>query len=430
MIQSLSPKRIRACFAGGREALLGASLALALVLCATLPGVSSADEKKQELSRVIAKEMTAAQKALQAQQWQEALKNLELAEQNPKINSFDKMKIYQFKAYADIKLNNPKAAQTEYEKAIATGAVPADELPGMIRTLFTIAASTGQYQKAIDFGKQMADAGTATTEQLGIIAQSYYLLKDCKDSIVWADKAIASARKAGEAPKENFYLFKLQCASDAGDQPAMDAVLMDLIRLNNKSTYWNTLLRIERQDERDDHNTLMIYRIMYNTGSMNADTDYIEMAQLLGDAALPGEAAAALDKAMSAGVVKDEHKERTTRLLNALKGRADTDRKELPQEDAEATKSPVGELDVKLGEVYYGFGNYQKAVDAINQGIQKGQIKHQDEAYVYLGLADVQLKNFADAKKAFANLKTVPNISPRVLKLWELYSATLGMGAG
>ena len=62
----------------------------------------------------------------------------------------------------------------------------------------------------------------------------------------------------------------------------------------------------------------MIYRIMYNTNAMNADTDYIEMAQLLGDAALPGEAAAVLDKAMSTGVIKDEHKERTTRLLNSL----------------------------------------------------------------------------------------------------------------
>ena len=53
--------------------------------------------------------------------------------------------------------------------------------------------------------------------------------------------------------------------------------------------------------------------------------------------------------------------------------------------EAEATKNPAGELDVKLGEVYYGFGDYQKAADAINQGLQKGQIKHQDEAYVYLG---------------------------------------------
>ena len=125
-------------------------------------------------------------------------------------------------------------------------------------------------------------------------------------SIIWADKAIAASQGRRGAPKENLYLFKLQCASDSGDTAAMDAVLMDLIKLNNKTTYWNTLLRIERQDERDDHNTLMIYRIMYNTNSMNADTDYIEMAQLLGDAALPGEAAAVLDKALASGVIKDE----------------------------------------------------------------------------------------------------------------------------
>ena len=92
----------------------------------------------------------------------------------------------------------------------------------------------------------------------------------------------------------------------------MDAVLGDLIRLTNKTTYWNTLLRIERQDERDDHNMLMIYRIMYNTNAMNADTDYIEMAQLLGDAALPGEADAVLNKALADGIIKDEQKERTS----------------------------------------------------------------------------------------------------------------------
>ena len=72
-----------------------------------------------------------------------------------------------------------------------------------------------------------SDAGTATTENLLIIAQSYYQLKDCKDAVIWADKGIASARKAGETPKENFFLFKLQCASDAGDNSAMDPVLID-----------------------------------------------------------------------------------------------------------------------------------------------------------------------------------------------------------
>jgi hypothetical protein len=214
--------------------------------------------------------------------------------------------------------------------------------------------------------------------------------------------------------------------SDAGDNAGMAANLYDLVRLTNKTTYWNNLIRIERQDERDDHNTLMIYRVMYDTNSMNADTDYIEMAQLLQDAGLPGEAAAVLDKALSAGIIKDEHKERTNRLLAALKTRADTDKKTLAQQDAEAEKNPAGELAVKVGEVHYGFGDYAGAIMLINDGLQKGKVKDLDEAYVYLGRAEAAQKDFAAAKKAFSQLKTVPNISPRVLKLWELYSDKVG----
>jgi tetratricopeptide (TPR) repeat protein len=292
--------------------------------------------------------------------------------------------------------------------------------------LFRLSAGNQQYAKAAEYGKQVAESGAATADDLGILSQIYYLQKDCKNSGVWADKAIAASRKAGEAPKENLYQFKLQCASDAGDTPGMAATLVDLIKLTNKTNYWNTLLRIERQEERDDHNTLMLYRVMYDTASMNAGSDYIEMAQLLGDAALPAEAQTVLEKAMSGGLINDQQKERTTRLLNSLKARADADKKGLAQLDAEATKNPAGELDVKLGEVYYGVGDYQNAVTAINRGLQKQQIKHLDEAYVYLGRAQVALKNTAEAKKGFAGLKNVPNVSPRVLKLWELYADTLG----
>ncbi len=407
---------------------LGAAAMLALACLALNPrsAHSAEKEKGQQISRVIAKEMTAAQKALQAGQWAEALKNLEAAQTKSGLTPFDQKTIYYFTGFADIKLNNLKAAQAAFEKSIATGAASPEDKNSMTHTLFTIAATTNQYQKTIDYGKEMTDAGTATTNDVAIIAQSYYQLKDCKNASLWADKAVAAARKAGEAPKENLYLFKLQCASDAGDNAAMVPVLSDLIRLNNKSTYWNTLLRIQRQDERDDHNTLMIYRLMYDTGAMNVGSDYIEMAQLLGDAGLPGEAQTVLEKAMGAGLISDQQKERTTRLLNSFKTRAEADKKGQSQFEAEATKNPAGEHDVELGEVYYGSGDFQNAVTAINRGLQKGQIKHPDDAYVYLGRSLVQLKNFADAKKAFLGLKSVPNISQRVLKLYELYGETVG----
>jgi tetratricopeptide (TPR) repeat protein len=204
----------------------------------------------------------------------------------------------------------------------------------------------------------------------------------------------------------------------------MEGPLVDLIKLTNKTTYWNTLLRLERQDERDDHNLLMIYRIMFNTNSMTADTDYIEMAQLLSDSALPGEAASVLGTAASLGVIRDEHKERTTRLLDALQTRAQSDQKGLSQQEAESNNSTVGELDVKLGEIYYGFEDYEKSVEAITRGLRKGLVTHQDEAYVYLGLAQLKLKNVTAARRAFAGLRNVPSVSPRTLKLWGLYVDT------
>jgi len=403
-----------------------AVVAFACALAMPLEGVAADKPKEQQISRVIAKEITAAQKAMQASQWSEMIKQLEAAEQKSPLTTYDKKTIYDFKGFAYIKMNNLKAAQAAYEQAMATGGYTPEELTRTNRMLFQLAAGNQQFAKALEYGKTATESPAATPNDFLIMTQLYYQQKDCKSAGIWADKAIGAFRKAGEQPKEVLYQIKLQCASDAGDNAAMAAALYDLVRLTNKTQYWNNLIRIERQDERDDHNTLMIYRVMYDTNSMNADTDYIEMAQLLQDGGLPGEAAAVLDKASSTGVLKDEHKERTNRLLAALRTRADTDRKTLAQQDAEAQKNPAGELAVKVGEVHYGFGDYPGAVTLINAGIQKGQVKHLDEAYIYLGRSLAAEKNYADAKKAFAQLKTVPNISPRVLKLWDLYSEKLG----
>jgi tetratricopeptide (TPR) repeat protein len=374
----------------------------------------------------IAREIASAQNAMQSARWTDALTQLEAAKSQSPLTAMDEKTINDVMGAVYLRQKNFQAAQSAYEAALASGQYQAQELVRVFRLLFQLAATNRADAKAIEYGKQAADAGSATDDDLLIMSQLYYQEKDCKNSGVWGDKAIAAFKKAGQPPKEVLYQLKLQCASDANDTNAMKASLYDLVRLTNKTSYWNNLIRLERQDERDDHNTLMIYRIMYDTNSMNADTDYIEMAQLLGDAGLPGEAQGVLEKAMSAGVLKDEHKERTTRLLNALKTRADSDKKGLPALDAEAQKNPAGQLDMKLGEVYFGAGDYQNAATAINRAIGKGQIKQLDEAYVYLGRAQVALKNTAEAKKAFSQLKTVPNESPRVLKLFELYSDKVG----
>ena len=399
------------------------------VMCAAVnPRVAfSADKpKEQQISHTIGKEIEAAQKAMKANQWADVIKNLEAAEAKGSLTTFDKKTIYDFKGFAYIKLSKYKEAEAAYEQAIATGGYSAEESAKTTKMLFQLAAQNQQFQKAIEYGKTATEQPGAAPNDFLIMAQLYYQEKDCKNSGVWGEKAVNAYKKSGEAPKEVLFQIKLQCASDAQDNAGMLSALYDLVRLTNKTTYWNNLIRIERQDERDDKNLLMIYRVMFDTNAMTVDSDFIEMAQLLGDAGLPAEAAAVLDKANSTGVMKDEHKERTTRLLNSLKARAETDKKSIASQDAEAQKAATGDLSVTVGEAHFGLGEFAPSVASITAGLQKGQVKHLAEAYVYLGRSQAALKNVADAKKAFSQLKTVPGISPRVLKLWELYSDKLG----
>jgi len=386
---------------------------------------TTASSSQPVISRVIGKDISAAQKAMQTGQWSEALRNLEAAKSKSPLTNYDVKTIQEFTGVANIRLKDFNAAQTAYEATLATGVYKAEELARIFRLLFQLAALNKRNTVAIEYGTQTAESGAATENDLLIMSQLYYQEKDCKNSGVWGDKAIAAFKDAGKSPKEVLFQLKLQCASDANDANGMKAALYDLIRLTNKTSYWNNLIRLERQDERDNHNTLMIYRVMFDTHSMNADTDYIEMAQLLGDADLPGEAQTVLERAMSSGVLKDEHKDRTTRLLNALQTRAESDEKGLAALEAEASKNPAGQLDMNLGEIYFGAGDYQDAATAISRGISKGQLLRPDEAYVSLGRSLTAERDPAGAKQVLAKLKTLPNISPRVLKLWNLYADML-----
>jgi tetratricopeptide (TPR) repeat protein len=90
----------------------------------------------------------------------------------------------------------------------------------------------------------------------------------------------------------------------------------------------------------------------------------------------------------------------------------------------EAARADTGGPFVRLGELYYGFGEYELAIASIQLGLKKGQIAHLDDAYVYLGRAEQAVGDLEEARNTFNKLKDVPDISPRVLRLWTLYAET------
>jgi tetratricopeptide (TPR) repeat protein len=97
-------------------------------------------------------------------------------------------------------------------------------------------------------------------------------------------------------------------------------------------------------------------------------------------------------------------------------------RNKSPAINAYGAKTTLADRFVKLGEAYYGFGDYQKAIIAIQRGLDIGGASHLDEAYIYLGQAELKLNNPEAACRAFQDLRGVPNLSPHILKLWLLFA--------
>ena len=94
-------------------------------------------------------------------------------------------------------------------------------------------------------------------------------------------------------------------------------------------------------------------------------------------------------------------------------------------DNSEAAKAESGDAFVRLGELYFGFGEYELAIASLERGLEKRQVGHLEEAYVYLGRSEVAVGNLEAAQEAFAKLKDVPDISPRVVALWTLYAEML-----
>jgi tetratricopeptide (TPR) repeat protein len=150
------------------------------------------------------------------------------------------------------------------------------------------------------------------------------------------------------------------------------------------------------------------------------------------------------ERVLAAGIATPEETASISKTVAALRVQVESERDALPQQEAESSqhqadiaqatepsqqKTESNErigagTEVRPGQLYSA-GDYQKAVDAITRGLAKGSIVHLDEAYVYLGLAQQKLGNIAEARRAFARLQDVPNVSPKILRLWTLYADTL-----
>jgi tetratricopeptide (TPR) repeat protein len=375
-----------------------------------------------QVSKTVAKPLKAAQDAMQAKKLDEALSHVREAQgaagektayDNFVINIL-LFQIYQQKQdMADAIPVLQAAAQSQYATA--------DQQKMWLKNIALYYFQQKDYAKALETAEQAIKHGSNDLDTLDLIAKSQYLSGKYKEAAATMQEIVSKQEKPDEEALKRLWQFDLKAGDDAGAAKAVEK----LVASYPKPEYWaNALAPLVRMDIKDAHLQLNVYRLMNDVGVMRLPSDYAEMAEIALDAGYPGETQAVLQQAFAKNVfVEQRDKDRYQHLLEGAKQRAAADREQLANVERTAETAPNGDALVTLGAAYMSYGQNDKAAAAITKGIAKGGLKSPDEAWLLLGIAQLRLKNNAEAQRSFEKVASSSNSGySRLGKLWALHA--------
>ena len=400
-------------------------LSAAVVATSLAPAVAADKKEENKVSKDLAKPLKAAQDALQAKKYPDALAELKEAESNPKKTPYDEHVINVLAGSAYARTNDYQSAEKAFEAQANDGFTEQAELPRIIKATAQINYQLKNYDKAIEFGNRAIKGGYGDEEVNVIVGQSYYLKGDYKGTLKFFEPIVESDIKAGRSPKDQSLQLIMSSCVKTDDSACTTKALEKLVTYYPKPDYWKDLLYTLQQDRtqtQSDKNTLQLYRLMSEVDVLARADDYTEMAQLAMEQGSPGEAQHILEKGFQKGIFADQRtKDKNQRLLDQAKKAAAADQASLPKIEKDADAAPTGDKDVGVGLAYLGYQQYDKASDLLSKGLTKGGVKSEPEAHLLLGIAQLKAGHKDDAVKSFHAVKGDPALE-RLANLWTLHA--------
>jgi tetratricopeptide (TPR) repeat protein len=403
---------------------LGAAMACGAALSAITPARAAA--KPPALTREEAKPLKAAQDALQKSDYTAALQALDKADALPKKSAYAQYLIDEMRGFAYVRTKQYPSAANAMEAELKSGFASPEQVRTLTVALAELNYQIKNYDKAIQYGNEAIDKGWSNTQMPTLVGQAYYLKGDWKDTVRFEKAQIAADERKGATPSnQSLQLLLSACLKQnpAGDDACTNNALQELVVYHPKPEYWQQLLYSmfkTAQKSNSERTLLQTYRLASEVNVMKRPEDFTDFAQLAIEAGSPGEAEQVIQKGLDENVFPDARsKGKAQRLLADAKRAAARDQKTLARSAEEAALAHNGNQDVGLGLAYYGYQQYDKAIQALQQGIAKGGLKDPGSAHLLLGIVELKAGNKSAALQSFKAVKGDPTLA-RLATLWSL----------
>jgi len=303
-----------------------ASICCGVLLCSAVP---AADQPSgPQVSKSVVKQLKAAEDAVQAKKFDEALAKIKEAQAaSGEKTAYDNFVINQLLLFIYVQKQDFSAAAPVLESAAQSQYATPEQQKGWLKALLGIEYQQKDYAKTVDIGEQLVKRGVTDAETMTTIADSQNKLGKFKE----AAATIGEVVQRQDKPEERLLAFQWNCYVKANDDANAAKVIEKLVTYYPKPDYWlNALAPLLRMDIKDAHVQLNVYRLMNEVGVLKRPTDYAEMAEIALDQGYPGETQSVLEQAFAKNVfVEQRDKDRYQHLLEGAKQRAAADKAQL-----------------------------------------------------------------------------------------------------
>jgi tetratricopeptide (TPR) repeat protein len=361
------------------------------------------------------KKLSAARELAEAEQYADALRELDKLAAQKGLNSYERAQLYNFYGYIHFSQERFREAIRDYEQVLAQDNLPLALENGTQYTLAQLYFTVEDYDRAIGLIRRwLSQAENAGPEPYILLGQALYQKADYRAAVEPVETAIRIAAAQGDPPKEQWLLMLRLFYFELGEFDKVAEILHQLLAMNPKKEYWIQLSGI--YGERDDtRKQLLAYEMAYLQGLLTSGEELVTLAQLYIQAGVPYKAGTVLENGMAQGLV--EETERNYRLLSQAWTMAQEDEKAIPTLTRAAQLSTDGQMDLRLARAYANLGQWPDAVDSVRRAIDKGGLKRPDQAHVLLGIALYNLERYDQAIAAF-RLASQDTRSRRAASQW------------
>jgi tetratricopeptide (TPR) repeat protein len=399
--------------------LTAMALAGAPALAQEVPeaGTAEREEKNVSMSEPVYRKLSAVHELMGENELDEAMDRLRSL-LDSRLNDYERALVLQSIGFVYSQRGDYGPAIDYFEQCIELDALPNIAQQGMLYSLASLYASQEEFRKTIDtlttwFKYEQEPKADAYM----LMASAYAELEEYLNALPWVQKAI----ELSEEPKESWYQLELAIYFETKQYEAAIPHLQEMVAIwPDTLRYWETLSSAYMQVNKDAE-ALAALTLAYKRGLVEEERQLLNLVKLNLFLEIPFKAGEILEREMAAGRI-ETNMDNLELLLSAWTSAREFDRA-IAVIDRLAPQAEDGEYYLQKAQLLAEKSEWQQAMEAARQAIDKGGLDKPGTAWLLVGSSAAELGRFDVAERAFREARNFDDQSRRNAESWLAYVA-------